>query len=183
MQVSGVILAGGISSRMGTSKPFVNFKNQPLINHVIEGLRPQVDELLININETFKTSYIIFKDEMLNYPGPLAGISAAFNQAQHDWIQFCPCDSPYINKDLVAQLLQNADKASVITPICNNKIHPTFSLIHKSMQNHLKKFLASGERKFTNWLEQAKYIQVNFDNEVDFLNINTPEDLKKYEKD
>ena len=182
MQVSGVILAGGSSSRMGTSKPFVHFKNQPLINHSIKRLQPQVDELLININETFNTSYSVFKDEMLDYPGPLAGVSAAFKQAQYDWIQFCPCDSPYINKDLVSQLLQNIDKGLIVTPTCNNKIHPTFSLIHKSMEKHLSNFLASGQRKFTNWLQDANYVEVQFNNELDFVNINTPEDIKRYEE-
>ncbi|MGY2437305.1 NTP transferase domain-containing protein, partial [Escherichia coli] len=88
--VSSVILAGGRASRMGgDDKGWVPLAGKPLIAHVLERLRPQVDEVLINANrseERYRALAPVIGDAQADFQGPLAGMQAGLAAARHDWV-------------------------------------------------------------------------------------------------
>ncbi|MEZ0273190.1 MAG: NTP transferase domain-containing protein, partial [Methylophilaceae bacterium] len=77
MKVTGIILAGGMGRRMGgVDKGLVPFQGKPLVTHVLERLRPQVDEILVNANREIDTyakfGYPVVPDAIGGFAGPLA---------------------------------------------------------------------------------------------------------------
>ncbi|MGA7982585.1 MAG: molybdenum cofactor guanylyltransferase MobA, partial [Chromatiaceae bacterium] len=104
--VTGVILAGGMARRMGgQDKGLVHFSGRPLIEWVIEALRPQVRALLINANR-HREIYAAYgcpvvADDIDGFQGPLAGFASAMAAAATPWIVTAPCDGPFLARDLV----------------------------------------------------------------------------------
>jgi len=183
--IDGLILAGGQSARMKEFKPTVNFQEKPLIHHVLERLKPQVNRLYINTNLPIPNNkYPVIADSLENFQGPLSGLLSALSIIEAPWVQIAPCDTPFIPINLTSFLskrVHGSDK-KIITPITKQNIHPTLSLIHKSILEDLQSFLETEERGFINFINTIGYEEVLFDNEDCFSNINTPEDLIHYEK-
>ena len=187
MRIAGLIIAGGKSSRMGQNKALIHFKQKPLIEHVYDRLKYQVEKVYININQAcnnFKYKENIIPDKKQNYQGPLAGLDAALQMIQTEWLQIAPCDSPFLPLD-PTQILMNKSKQSlhkIIIPQTQNNIHPTLGLFHSSIADDLNLFLKNKDRGFINFINSVGFEGVSFENEHAFVNINTPEELEKYEK-
>lgn len=188
--ISAIILSGGQSTRMGgVDKGLLNFQNQPLVQHVINRLTPQVGQILINANrelpqyEAFNLPVI--EDDNHEFLGPLAGFKVGLKKAKHDYVLTVPCDSPLLPYDLVSRLKHALDTehADIAVAKCNGKNHPVFSLMKKSVLPSLIAFLDKGERKVNAWQKSQAYVEVDFtDSEEAFANLNTKEDLAALEK-
>ena len=185
MKITGIVLAGGMGRRMGgVDKGLVRFQGKPLAAHVIERLKPQVDEILVNANrerEAYeKFGYPVIPDAIGGFAGPLAGLHTGMTSATHALVATVPCDSPFLPADLIARLLaaleeQDADLAVART---GNQPHPVFCLCRRSLLPNLTHFLENGGRKIDAWYAGVKSIEVLFDDEEQaFANINTPEEL------
>ena len=185
MEISSIILAGGRATRMGgVDKGLVAFQQKPLILHVIERLKPQVDEIIINANREitqYQTlNYPVRQDETADFSGPLAGISLGFKYAKHDYLLTVPCDSPLIPLNLASRLMAALIKndADIAVATCNGESQPVFCLCKKTVAKSLDDYLSSGERKVSTWQKRQKYIEVNFsDCSEAFVNLNTLADL------
>ena len=189
-KITGLILAGGRGSRMGSvDKGLQNFKGKAMIAHVLERLTPQVDELLINANRS-RDEYAAFghrviADEIDGFAGPLAGLHIGMTHASHPLIATVPCDSPFLPPDLIKRLCaamarENADLAVAKT---FDQPHPVFCLTKSSLAPHLRAFLDSGQRKIDKWYATLHVVEVQFDDEeAAFSNINTVAELKSFEQ-
>jgi len=188
--VSAIILAGGRATRMGGSdKGLVPLQNKPLIQHTINRLKPQVNEIIINANreiaqyETFGLKVV--QDELENFAGPLAGISLGLKYAANDLVLSVPCDSPLLPPDLTEILLKGMleSRADIAVASSDETAHPVFCLCKKSVLPSLQDFLEAGEHKVSAWQKSQKYVEVDFGNCMDaFVNLNTLEDLGRLEK-
>ncbi|NMG74622.1 molybdenum cofactor guanylyltransferase MobA [Aromatoleum diolicum] len=184
-KITGVILAGGQGRRMGSvDKGLVELRGRPMAEWVIERLRPQVDELIINANqnaERYATfGYPVFPDDIGGFAGPLAGLHAALSRAQHPLVATAPCDSPFLPEDLVERLYRALDAAGAELAVARtfDQPHPVFCLCRRDVLPHLDEFLASGGRKIDFWYATLKIIEVQFDDkEAAFRNINTRDEL------
>ena len=190
MKITGLVLAGGLGRRMGSvDKGLVPFNDRPMVASVIDRLRPQVDELLINANRNLadydRFGYRVIPDAIDGFAGPLAGLERGLAEAQHELVVTSPCDSPFLPLDLVARLKsglydQVADLAVAKT---GTQPHPVFCLVRRSLHPHLRDFLLAGGRKIDAWYATLKTVEVNFDDEAEaFANINTEGELKNLEK-
>lgn len=185
MGISAIILAGGRATRMGgVDKGLVQLQGKPLIQHVIERIRPQVDEVIINANReisTYRTfGYSILPDEQNDFIGPLAGFSLGLKHAQHDHLLTVPCDSPLLPLNLAPRLMEALIEkgADIAVAKCHEETHPVFSLCKKTALSSLTDYLKAGGRKVSTWQKSLKYIEVNFDDCSDaFINLNTFDDL------
>ncbi len=185
MQVSAIILAGGRATRMGgVDKGLVFLQQKPLIQHVIEHISPQVDELFINANREISNyqafGYPILQDEQSEFIGPLAGFSLGLKHAKHEHLLTVPCDSPLLPLDLVERLMKTLieKQADIAVAKCFQETHPVFSLCKKSALTSLTDYLENGGRKVSTWQKSLKYIEVSFDDCSDaFINLNTFDDL------
>ena len=188
MGVSGLILAGGKATRMdGANKALMPFLGHPMISHVIERLSPQVDEILINANQDLANfqafNLPVLADAISGLPGPLAGLHTGLEASQQDWVLCVPCDSPLLPSNLAKHLMQAAIKEDAEIAIAKTEAqnHPVFCLCKKSLAADLAHYLNQGGRKVSEWQQTQRYIEVHFDDETAFSNINTFEDLAKLE--
>jgi len=184
-EIEGVILAGGESKRMGTNKSLIKLHSKPLIKHVYDRFIEQVSHVSINTNQPIEifSENIQFQDQILNNPGPLAGIHAGLFNAKKNWVQFCPNDCPFLPINLVEKLsFYIKDKGpTIILPSLLNHLEPVFMLCHRSLLKNLEDFIRAGERKMEIWIKENNYKTVRFSDIKSFTNINNLSELAKIE--
>lgn len=182
--VTTVILAGGQGSRIGGNKALQTLRGRPLIDWVFSAVRPQSAEVLISANEN-QPAYAQFAcpviaDNLPGYAGPLAGLQAAMQQANCEWVVSVPCDTPFLPNDLIARLRAaaqtNASEAAVA--VVNGKRQPAIALYRKSVLPKLDAYLDRGERKVSLWLDTLQTSEVAFDDAIAFMNLNSQDELK-----
>ena len=189
MVISAIILAGGRATRMGgMDKGLIQFRDQPLIQHAISRLRPQVDEILINSNreiaqyETF--GFKVLQDENSEFLGPLSGMLLGLKHATHDLVLSVPCDSPLLPLNLAERLYNGmlGSLTDIAVASSDDNAHPVFCLMKKSILHSLEAFLDAGERKVSAWQKSQAYCEVDFSDCANaFVNLNTLEELRELE--
>jgi molybdopterin-guanine dinucleotide biosynthesis protein A len=188
--ICGLVLAGGQGRRMGgVDKGLQSLQGQPLIRHVIDRLRPQVDGVMINANQNLERyaefGCPVLPDRVGGFAGPLAGLDAGLHATAAPLIVTAPCDSPFLPHDLVARLAaaRSAADADVAVARTGGQPHPVFALVSTRVRSHLADFLARGERKIDLWYATLKVVEVAFDDEADaFANINTRAELAQHDR-
>lgn len=187
-QITAVVLAGGKGSRLGgVDKGLINLKCMPLVEHLIARIQPQVGEIMISANRNIDTyssfGFTVFKDDIEGFAGPLAGILTALKHCKTEWLLSVPADSPFVPSDLALRLSEKIQHNKIAIPHDGKYLHPTFSLINKSLTSSLEKFLQQGERKARAWMQQQEHVIVDFSKHTHaFININTEEELHYAEK-
>ena len=128
----------------GVDKGLVILKNQPLIQHVIQYLTPQTDEILINANREILRyqafGYPVLQDFHADFIGPLAGFYLGLQHAKYEYLLTVPCDSPHIPLDLAHRLLaylkeKNATKSRNHNDLKSERAEPraaAFEIIRNS---------------------------------------------------
>ncbi len=182
--VTGLLLAGGRATRMGgRDKGLIEVAGRPLAAHVLAGLGPQVDELLINANRHAGAyaalGATVVADPIEGYLGPLAGVLAGLEQASRPLVATLPCDSPFVPGDLVARLraaLNDAD-AAIAVAHDGERRQPVFMLLRAELAADLRAWLAAGGRKIDAWYADHRVADADFSDRSDtFININTPDE-------
>jgi len=185
--VTGLVLAGGQGRRMGSvDKGLVALRGVPMVRHVLDRLRPQVSEILINANqhraEYEAFGHLVLADAIAGFAGPLAGLQVGLSHASYPLVATVPCDSPFLPSDLVTRLegeltARGADLAVART---FDQPHPVFALVRRAVLPHLTQFLERGGRKIDAWYATLSTVEVGFDDEADaFRNINTADELQQ----
>lgn len=166
----------------GEDKGLILWQNTPLYQHVLQRLQPQVTTVWINANrniEVYQQSGVpVIKDTLADFPGPLAGMLAALQQAETEWVVFTSCDTPCLPDNLVQHLWQQKNEALAVWARTEERDHPTLALLHRSLADSLQRYLARGDRKLMLFLTQAGGHSVLFMQSAEkFRNFNCPEDL------
>lgn len=179
--ICGVVLAGGQGRRLGgKDKGLLQLHDKPFIEHIVEKLSPQVGEVLINANrnqQLYAAFGNVIQDELADYQGPLAGMLAAMNHTDKQWIVTVPCDGISIPDDMVSRLCESAEQHNslIATAHDGDRLQPVHALISCSLQDSLNDFLMSGQRKIDRWYEQHQFSSADFKNNIElFRNVNTP---------
>lgn len=183
-KVTGAIIAGGKSTRMGgNDKALMPLRGKPMIEWVIERLRPQVDALLINSNNAareFKPFGLpVIADIIKGHVGPLAGLHACMTQAKTPLLACVPCDAPLLPSDLIARLHAalvetNADVAVAKTA---SSLQPAFFVCRNGLSRSIESHLAEGGYALRHWMAQQHCVELLFNDEEAFSNINSPQEL------
>jgi len=189
--ITGVILAGGKGRRMGgQDKGWLELAGRPLVQHVIDGLLPQVDRLLINANrnqERYRAlGYDVVDDPIADYAGPLAGFAAAMAAAGDDLILTVPCDGPRVPADMAKRLRDALEQQHGMIAVAHDgeRLQPVHALIDSRLLPDLQAFLAEGGRKIDTWYARHAFISVDFsDQRAAFGNINDPEQQAAFERE
>lgn len=183
----GVILAGGLSRRMGGGdKSLVLLAGRPIIGHIIGRLSPQVDRLVLNANgdpaRFAPFGLPVLPDTIAGHPGPLAGILAGLDHAATlgiDWIVTTPADAPFLPSNFVARLQTARGAAPMAMASSGGRAHPVAALWPVSLRGRIRDALAAGQRKVGAITEGAA-IATWPDDPIDpFFNVNTPDDLAR----
>jgi molybdopterin-guanine dinucleotide biosynthesis protein A len=191
-QITGVILAGGRGSRMGgVDKGLQEFRGEPMVQHVLRRLSPQVGALMFNANQNIARyeafGVPVWQDETTGFVGPLAGIETALRHCETPWLVTAPCDSPFLPEDLVARLAEAVERESRQLAVAVTgdseplQTQPVFALLNTSLLPSLTAYLQQGGRKIDPWQKAERAAQVRFADEDAFRNINTVEELRRFE--
>ena len=193
MKVVGLLLAGGQSRRMGGGDKALRLLGGiPLIDRVIERLRPQVDALVLNANgdpaRFARLALPVAADSVPGFAGPLAGVLAGLDWAfSHrsdcPYVVSVATDAPFLPIDLVARLAQGLDEGSadLACAASGGRPHPVFGLWPVRLRDDLRRALVDQTiRKVDLWTVRHRLATVPFaDYPVDpFFNANRPEDLE-----
>ncbi len=194
MRPLGVILAGGLATRMGGGdKGLLGLGGQSILRHVIDRIQPQVGGLALNANgdpvRFAEFGLPVLADSIDGYAGPLAGVLAGLDWAAEEGaeaIATVAADTPFFPSDLCARLAAAAVSAG--TPIVlaatpdakrGQVRHPTFGLWPVALRDDLRAALDGGLRKVVLWTDGHNAATALFDADRydPFFNVNTPEDL------
>lgn len=170
----------------GQDKGLILLNDLPLFKHVARRLSPQVHDVVIcanrNIEKYQSSGMLVLSDTLPDFPGPLAGMLSAMQNLDREWFLFCPCDTPNIPANLASQLWHERGESSAVWVNDGERDHPTIALLHRKLSSPLERYLASGERRVMRFLrETGGQAVVMTDNDNNFINVNTPEDLAQWE--
>jgi len=183
--ITGIILAGGRSSRMGSDKALMPFNNQTFLEHVIQALHPLVDDILIVSNnpEHGKFNYERISDSIAD-AGPMAGIHAGLTHSKTETNLVLSCDVPLIQTSVLEMIITNNEEdKDVIQLEDQGKSLPLVALYKKRTAAHFFSLLNQGERRLrvaVNGLN-IKTIAVTKTQQKAVRNINTLSDLNSIE--
>ena len=173
----------------GRDKGLVSLAGKPMIEYVIDAIRPQVDEVLINANRS-RDAYEgyglrVIQDATGDYAGPLAGMAAGIEAATTDLVLTVPCDSPWLPENLVSRLKQKLEENSAMVSVAHDgeRMQPVFALFRRDILPEIHRYLNAGDRKLQLWLSQQELAIADFsDHPRAFINVNTPEEKIRVEK-
>lgn len=188
MKATGIILAGGKSSRMGQDKSLLSFKNEPLIKHAVKELQAVVDELIIVSNHKAKYGFSGIKEISDIYPGrgPLGGIHSGLTAATFEHVFVTACDLPFFNGRLARFLLDRRTGYDVVVPQIGNYLQPLFAVYSKRCLPHAESCLRNNIRKVVAFypMVRVNYVGESLIREITepervFFNVNTPRDYEE----
>jgi molybdenum cofactor guanylyltransferase len=187
--VTGLVLAGGLGRRMGgEDKGLVELAGRPMVEHVLDALRPQVGPLLINANRNLERyggyGYPVVSDALQGYMGPLVGALSALQRLETEFLVTVPCDAPLIAPDLVGRLHEQCvtGDADVAVARDGERLQPVFLLLRASVAPALDAYLAAGGRKIDAWFGEVRVATADFSDRLDtFINVNDPDERRRVE--
>ncbi|MBN9545695.1 MAG: molybdenum cofactor guanylyltransferase [Alphaproteobacteria bacterium] len=182
--VLGVILAGGSSRRYGSDKALMRLGERSLLAHVIERMRPQVDQLVISGPSRPGCSLPAIPDGQSGQ-GPLMGLCTAMHWAearQLPLIATVACDTPFIPADCIERFRNAIGSRHCAVASRSGEMQPTCTLWRTSAIDRVEAALASGVRSLRAAIGFVDNVIVEFQQESDredpFFNINRPQDME-----
>jgi len=183
--VTGLVLAGGGGVRMGgVDKGLIPWRGATLIETVLAGLRPQVEQILISANRHHdryaRFGHPVIADTVTGCQGPLAGMLAGMARATTPLLLVVPCDCPAVPPDLAQRLAAalHAERADLAVAHDGQRLQLLHVLLHTRLLDALRRYLESGERRVGGWYQSLRMATVDCSDAADlFLNLNTPQDL------
>lgn len=193
--VIGVILAGGLSRRMGGGdKGLRLLGGKRILQHVVERVVPQVDRAILNANgdpaRFADLGLPVVPDSLPDFPGPLAGVLAGMEWARANapgatHVATVAGDSPFVPRDLVARMAAELPKAELVSVRSAGQDYPIIGLWPVSLAGDLRKAMVEEQmRKVDRWTARYRLAVVEFATDpVDpFFNANAPDDLAEAER-
>ncbi|TVR41044.1 MAG: molybdenum cofactor guanylyltransferase [Bacteroidia bacterium] len=184
MKTTGIVLAGGKSTRFGEDKALYLFKNKPLVLHALDILRPFCDELMISTNspESYQDFGVKTVMDIYTGSGPLGGIHAALSISQGSHAAFISCDTPFIPSDIYPFLLENMADHQAIMPAHGEYVETMCAIYQKSSLPFIEKAIVGKKYKILEALKAINVRYINIENETFFRpeifhNINYKTDL------
>ena len=189
-----VVLAGGKSKRFGEDKSQTQLGGKILIDYILSEIINDFNEVIIVANDPIKhlsSNKITKIEDYKKDLGPLGGVLSAMkwvkdNHKKYQWIVTFPSDTPFFKISVLNKFFNKINKkeSELFFMKFNEKRHNIFGLWSMDLIDQLEKDLENGSRKVEKWANDigVKIINMSYEKEDPFFNINTKEDLKKAEK-
>ncbi|MBN1904078.1 MAG: molybdenum cofactor guanylyltransferase [Deltaproteobacteria bacterium] len=186
--ITGIVLAGGKSSRFGSNKALARFNGMPLIERATSVLGRVFKNLMIITNSPLEYSYLkipLYQD-IIKGMGPVGGLYTGLDTLDDGWAFFCACDMPYINEGLVRYMAGLKEGYDAVVPKVDWKIEPLHALYSKRCVQAMKDLIIKKEFQT---IKAFNSISVRFVGEEEirqfdpelktFLNVNRQDDLER----
>lgn len=185
---TAIILAGGKSSRMGENKALLPFGDRPLIQRVVDELRPHFDDLILVTNQPeahMAMADIRLVSDVHPHQGPLGGILSGLlaSRGRHNMV--VSCDMPFLNHLLLDYMWTLRNWGDVVVPLTHEALSPMCAIYDRHVLPELASALAAGERKVMGLYPRLKVHYVREDELkaydpqlLSFRNVNTRDDYE-----
>jgi molybdopterin-guanine dinucleotide biosynthesis protein A len=200
-QLSAIVLAGGLSSRMGQDKALIEVDHVPLLRKIcqiaqhcadlvyvvtpwVERYRAVVDRQVQFIQEV-PIQEVPISDEPSGLPnGALVGFVQGLANVQTEWVLLLACDLPGLREEVLqdwAANLLNVEGAIALLPKNPEGYwEPLCGFYRQDCLPSLKEYVANGGRSFQGWIAQQAVQELAVSDRQMLLNCNTPEDLQTF---
>jgi molybdopterin-guanine dinucleotide biosynthesis protein A len=189
-RLTGIILAGGRSSRLGRNKGLALLGGRPLIGHVIATLSAVCNEILISSNSVLYNDfgYTVIPDE---YPdsGPMAGIHACLKASSNEHHFVLSVDTPFVSPEFISFMMEARGDGHIAAPWFGNEHYePLCAYYSRRVLPVIESFLDNGNSRMPDVFRVVPFTAVSipgdapFNHNMLFHNINTVENLRRAER-
>ena len=188
--VTGIVLAGGQSRRLGRDKAVETIVGQPMLHRVFDRIRPVCDDISVVVSDDARADNLPIPADVLvitdKYPGKgsLGGIYSGLIASPGEYGLVVACDMPFLNISLLEEILKLGADVDVCVPVISGRPEPTHALYSKNCVPYIKAQLDDDDLKITRFFNKVKvhYISEDASRSIDpqlhsFFNINRQGDL------
>jgi len=178
MDISGVILSGGKSTRMGKNKCLLNYKNKTFLDLQIEKLSKICSTVFVSSSPTNKYNYKNIIIDLFNEKGPVSGIFSALKHIETDYAVFLPCDMPFVSESAIKKLIDNRNNYDAVVAVFNKKVYPVFAVYSKKCLSVIENQINKKNYKLLDILNSVNtnFLEFSDNYKQSFTNINTTDD-------
>ncbi|NMH88747.1 molybdenum cofactor guanylyltransferase [Flavivirga algicola] len=181
--ITGIILAGGKSSRMGMDKGFLTLNDKSFVQCSIDAIKPLVSEIII-VSDHSDYDALGYKRvaDTIKDAGPVAGICSGLEASNTNYNLVLSCDIPLIKTEVLEKLIINAhDDFDIVQIESHGKTMPLIALYKQQCCSLFSNLLKKGERRLRVAVGQCrvKNIALHFNDHSTTMNVNTKEELKQ----
>lgn len=185
-QITGIVLAGGKSSRYGRNKALVEMKGIRLIDRVVGVMGSVFQRLLLVTNTPHEYAYlgIPMVEDIIKGLGPIGGIYTGLKTISDPAGFFVACDMPFINPHLIRRMIEVSPGYDAVVPRLGWKIEPLHALYNTSCLPFIEENIKSGKYQVITVYDnlRVRYLSEEeirrFDIELKtFINVNKPNEL------
>ncbi len=180
--ITGIVLAGGKSSRMGSDKGLLTINDKTFVEHVIVAMKPLVDKIIIVSNNKDYDQFGYRRvDDSIKDSGPLAALYSGLKHSETEFNLVLSCDIPMIKTEILKKLVDaDLENHEVVQIESNTKTMPLIAMYKKQCMHKCLELLQQGERRLRVAVNELKTKTIIIDAEFDQFvkNVNTKEDLK-----
>ena len=189
MKATGVIQAGGRSTRMGgRPKALIELGGRRIIERVLAALTAVVDDVLLVTNTPELYAFLKLPMVADVYPdrGSLGGIYSGLKAAPGEAAFTVACDMPFLNPDVVRLVVARASQGDIVIPRVGHQLETMHAAYAKACLPHIEERLLAGQLKIVEFFERVLVVEIaeadvaRFrDPRVVFMNVNTPDELER----
>jgi molybdopterin-guanine dinucleotide biosynthesis protein A len=189
MRVTGVIQAGGKSTRMGGQpKALVELGGQRIIDRVVAALTGAVDDLLLvtNTPELYASLGLPMVPDVYPDHGSLGGLYSGLKAASGEAAFMVACDMPFVRADVIRLVVERAPLGDVVIPRVGEQLETMHAAYQKSCLPHMQARLLAGRLKIVGFFELVRVVEIPeaevrrlADPARVFMNVNTPDELAR----
>ncbi len=176
--ITGIVIAGGKSSRMGYNKILLNYNGKRLIDNAIHVLESLSDNVIISANDEIEgINYPLIKDEFPEI-GPISGLYSGLKASQTEINLVIPVDVPNLNSNFYGKLLHDLENYETIVPrLPDGKLEPLIACYTRSIVPKVYNSIINKDYKLVNLIKQLRVKYFDITDADIFKNLNSPEDL------
>ncbi len=188
--LSGIVLAGGSSRRLGIDKNTLTFAGQCLLEIVIERASAVCTEVIVACGsrsfEPWRGPPVRFVPDAISGQGPLAGLHAALTAAREEFALVVACDMPFLSPRLLAYMAALPRRYEALVPLVDGRWHPAHAVYARSCLPMIEGLLAQGRNKMEDLIDGLRVQPLSEDavrgsdpGELSLFNLNTARDLTR----
>ena len=184
--LTGIILSGGKSIRMGENKAFIKIEGTPIIQRIQTLFERLFDEIIIvtHEKELFSNLHAKIYSDIIPHRGVLGGLYTGLFFSSFTFSFCVACDMPFLNESVIKYLMKNIENSDIVVPKTRDGLHPLHAIYSKNCIDPIKKMIDQGKYRVVDFYPMVK-VKIIDENEFvsldpnreSFINVNTPEEL------
>ncbi|MEK6700367.1 MAG: molybdenum cofactor guanylyltransferase [Nitrospirota bacterium] len=186
--MTGIVLSGGGSRRMGTDKAFLELSGRPIIEHILDVLHGVFETVIIVTNSPplYAAYDTVVVTDALEAPGPLTGIYSGLLASKDDYNFIVACDMPFLNPALLSYMTGLAEGYDAVVPKIGGFCEPLHAVYSRGMLPRIESSIRRNSQRLHGLFEgvRVRYVAGEEIDRFDpqrrsFKNLNTPQEYKE----